>query len=335
MVNSTTTATPAHDTPDRTPPTRAGAPGRLAGWCSDHRRLVLGLWMAALVIMSMVSGTVGSNYQDKLSGGASQAEKARSLLAERMPAQAGDNAQVVFSTDGPVTDPANQARIQDVIAQLVTLPHVAGVRSPFDQGGQAQVSPGGTIAYATLLLDDTSENIPVADVEKLLDTATAASADGFQVEIGGAVISRAEALAPGPAEAIGLLAAMVILLVAFGSVIAMGLPIITALFGIGIGYGVISLLSRWLVVPTFGPQMAAMIGIGVGIDYALFIVTRYRQGLAEGRDPRRRWCGPSTRQGGRCSSPAAPWSSRCWACSCSGARSSTGSPSAPSPPCCW
>src|SRR5207248_3041471 len=87
-------------------------------------------------------------------------------------------------------------------------------------------------------------------------------------------------------EAIGILAAVIILLVAFGSVIAMGLPIVTALFGIGIGFGVISFLSHGLVVPTFGPQLAAMIGIGVGIDCALFIVTRYREGLAEGRGPR-------------------------------------------------
>ena len=286
MVNSTADATSIPDTRSTPPSGRAGAPGRLAGWCHDHRRLVLGAWVVALVVMSVVSGIVGSNYQDKLSGGASQAQKARDLLAERMPGQQGDTAQVVFRTDGAVTDPANQAKIEALLGQLKSLPHVSGIRSPFDQGGRAQISAQNTIAYATIQLDDDSENISVTDAKQLLDTGKAASTDGFEVELGGQIIAKAENPAPGPAEAIGLLAAVVILLVAFGSVIAMGLPIVTAMFGIGIGFAVVSLLSKWLVVPTFGPQMAAMIGIGVGIDYALFLVTRYRQGLAEGRDPR-------------------------------------------------
>ena len=100
---------------------------------------------------------------------------------------------------------------------------------------------------------------------------------------------------------------IIILLVAFGSVIAMGLPILTALFGIGIGFAVVSLLSHWLIVPSFGPQIAAMIGIGVGIDYALFIVTRYRQGLGEGRDPRQAVARALDTSGAPCCSPAARW----------------------------
>ena len=115
----TTTQTETTDDPGSrprstspTPPTppvssgRAGAPGRLAGWCHDHRRLVLGLWVVALVVMSVVSGIVGSNYQDKLGGGASQAQKARDLLAERLPGQQGDTAQIVFRADRTITDPA-------------------------------------------------------------------------------------------------------------------------------------------------------------------------------------------------------------------------------------
>ena len=158
----------------------------------------------------------------------------------------------MFRTDTPVTDPANQARIEGVLGTGGHAPPRGRHPQPVRPGRPGPDQPGGTIAYATIQLDDTSENIPVADAKKLLDTAKAASTTGFEVEAGGMVIGRAEAAAPGPAEAIGLVAAMIILLVAFGSVIAMGLPIVTALFGIGIGYAVISLLSRWWWCPRSG-----------------------------------------------------------------------------------
>jgi RND superfamily putative drug exporter len=268
-------------------PGAGGLPGRLAAWCYHRRRRVLLLWVVALIAMTAISVTVGSNYQDKLSGGASEAQKAQDLLKDRFPAQAGDTAQIVFATTAPISDPANQARIAQVGQRVATLPHVTAVRSPLGPAGQGQVSRDGHIAFATVQFDRASEDLSASDVQKVIDTAKAAQTQGFRVELGGQPINRAVAAKPGSSEGIGILAAMIILLVAFGSVIAMGLPIITALFGIGIGFAVVSLLSRWFIVPTFGPELAAMIGIGVGIDYALFIVTRYRQGLGEGLDPRR------------------------------------------------
>ena len=123
-------------------------------------------------------------------------------------------------------------------------------------------------------------------MKKVITTAQAAAHDGFQVELGGSPISAAATAAPGPSEGIGITAAIIIMLLAFGSVVAMGLPVITALAGLGIGIALLELLTHVLTVPNFSPEMAAMIGIGVGIDYALFIVTRYRQGIFEGRDPR-------------------------------------------------
>jgi putative drug exporter of the RND superfamily len=120
----------------------------------------------------------------------------------------------------------------------------------------------------------------------VIHTAEAARASGFEVELGGQPIEFVLAPSPGSTEFVGVAAAIVILLLAFGSAIAMGLPIVTALFGIGIGYAVVAFVSHGLVVPTFGPALAAMIGIGVGIDYALFIVTRYRQALHDGAEPR-------------------------------------------------
>ena len=139
-----------------------------------------------------------------------------------------------------------------------------------------------------------------ADVKRLVAAAEAANKPGFQVELGGQPIGLVEQPNMGSSEAIGMLAAIIILLVAFGSVIAMGLPIITALFGIGIGFGHRRVCSAtWSIVPTFGPQMAAMIGIGVGIDYALFIVTRYRAGAGRGPRPARRGRSRSLATAGR------------------------------------
>ena len=120
----------------------------------------------------------------------------------------------------------------------------------------------------------------------MISTAQGAATSGVQVELGGNPISAAATAAPGPSEGIGITAALIIMLLAFGSVVAMGLPVITALAGLGIGVALLELITHLLMVPNFSPEMAAMIGIGVGIDYALFIVTRYRQGIFEGRTPR-------------------------------------------------
>jgi RND superfamily putative drug exporter len=259
----------------------------VAGWAYDRRRLVLVGWIVVLVAVTVASQMVGSNYQDKFGGGSSESQRAQDLLQQRFPGRAGDTADVVVRTSpDPVTTPANEQAIQGVLSRINGLPHVVGVVSPFDQP-QSQISQrDGRIAYATVQFDRQTDELPTSAIDAVIHAAQSAQAPGLEVELGGAPISKAVFATPGSSEAIGILAAIIILLVAFGSVIAMGLPIVTALFGIGIGFGVIALLSHGLVVPTFGPQLAAMIGIGVGIDYALFIVTRYREGLAEGREPR-------------------------------------------------
>jgi putative drug exporter of the RND superfamily len=291
-MNSTTSTTPPQATPVDTARSRRpgrtgpGALARLAGWSFDRRRRVLLGWVVLLIVTSVGSRMVGSNFQDKLNGGHSESQQAQDLLKANFPSQGGDSAQVVFRTDAPISDPANQARINALVAKLEALPHVAAVQSPTTPSGQFQVSKDGHIAYATVQLDKETPDIPKPDLQRMVDVAEAARASGFEVELGGQPVNAVQQPPFGASEGIGILAAIIILLIAFGSLIAMGLPIVTALFGIGVGVGIVSLLSRWLIVPSFGTELAAMIGIGVGIDYALFIVTRYRQGLAEGRDPR-------------------------------------------------
>jgi RND superfamily putative drug exporter len=263
-----------------------GTLARLSGWCFDHRKRVLLLWFVALVALTAASQAVGSDFQNKFGGGNTESARAQSFLKAEFPSQAGDTAQIVFETTAPIRDPANQARIDHAVQQVAALPHVSGVTSPTTPAGQFQVSRDGHIAYATVQLDKLAQDIPTSDIQKIVDKAEAARTAGFDVQLGGQPISATEQPKFGASEGIGILAAIIILLVAFGSFIAMGLPIVTALFGIGAGVAVVGLISRVLIVPTFGTELAAMIGIGVGIDYALFIVTRYRQGLAEGRDPK-------------------------------------------------
>jgi len=160
------------------------------------------------------------------------------------------------------------------------------VVSPFSPQAAHQISPGGHIAFATVQFDQTQAAISATTVNRVIDTAKSFARPGLQVALGGQVISTAVSPSPGSSEGFGIVAAMIIMLIAFGSLVAMGLPILTALLGIAIGFAVEDLVSHVLNVPVFAPEMLAMIGLGVGIDYALFIVTRYRQGLHDGREPK-------------------------------------------------
>ncbi|MGA2472863.1 MAG: MMPL family transporter, partial [Acidimicrobiales bacterium] len=218
------------------------------------------------------------------SSGNVPSQQAVDILQAKFPSKAGDTADVVFRTSTPIA--ANEAAINNVVNSLRPLAHVQSVTGPFSPDGAHQISTHANIAYAVVQFDTTTANLPAGAVRDVINTAQAAQHSGFQVALGGSPISSVATAAPGASEGIGITAAIIIMLLAFGSVVAMGLPIITALFGLGIGVALLELVTHFVVVPTFAPEMAAMIGIGVGIDYALFIVTRYRQGIFEGREPR-------------------------------------------------
>jgi RND superfamily putative drug exporter len=259
--------------------------GRLAQRCYRQRRRVLLLWIAGLIVITGASQAWHGIFANKFNGGNTESAHAQTLLNQRFPARAGDQAEVVFHTSDPVTTPAVQARITQTLAELHGRPDVAGVRSPFDPGGQAQISRDGHIAYGVVQFDKTTQDLPKASIQTVVDKARAHAGPGFDVELGGSPIGKVQKFAFGAAESVGILAAIVILLLAFGSVVAMGLPILTALLGVAISFGIIDFLSHGVNVPTFGQELAAMIGIGVGIDYALFVVTRFRQGLHDGMNP--------------------------------------------------
>lgn len=266
-------------------PTMGGL-ARLAEWCYDRRRFVLGGWILVVLGVIVLSGAVGSAFSDNFTSSSSPSQRAQNILAQRFPAQAGDTAYVVVHTSDKVTDHPNAATIGRMVSALRPLPDVSGVRSPLSAGAQRQVSADGHTAFAVVEFDKTTPHLNSSHTKQLIRVARSFAHPGFQVALGGDPISSAVSATPGSSEAIGILAAVIIMLVAFGSVVAMGLPILVALVGVAIGFGLVDFVSHGFIVPTFGPELMALIGLGVGIDYALFIVTRYRQGLHEGRDPR-------------------------------------------------
>jgi len=258
----------------------------LARWCFRHRYLVLGLWVVLLVGLGALTAARGTGYTDEFSLPGTESTKALDLLEQASPDQAGDSAQIVIhAQDGQVTDPAVEQQITPMLTEVAGLAHVASVTGPYDPAGAAQISADGTIAYATVQFDALAQDIPVADVEQVIDIAQAADGAGVQVELGGQVIQNAQQDFGGVSEIIGVVAAAIILFIAFGSLFASLMPILVALFGVGVGIMVIGQLSSAMTLSSVAPTLAALIGLGVGIDYALFIVTRYRNGLKSGLDP--------------------------------------------------
>jgi putative drug exporter of the RND superfamily len=253
---------------------------RLADAAYRRRRRVLVAWIAAAIAVLALSMSFAGEYSADYSAHGSDSDKAQKLLNTRFPASAGQSIDVVVRTDGPVDAPEARAAVDAMLAKAADVPHVVGVVSPYEQ-----VSADGRTALGSIALDlDFSDTMPVPDAERVLAAAQDASGPGRRVEVGGAVAS-AE-VTEVSSEAVGLAAAAVILLVTFGSVVAAGLPILIALLGLGIGAALIGLLALVVETPDWAPQLAAMMALGVGIDYVLLMLTRYREFLADGRAPR-------------------------------------------------
>jgi putative drug exporter of the RND superfamily len=260
---------------------------RLAAWSYRRRRRVVVIWIVVLVAVSAIGSSVGPTYSQGFSLSGTESQRAADLLESRFPSRAGDEGQIVFARAAGVSDPTLRARMSSLFARVAVVPGVNAVVSPYSPGGARQLSRDGTVAYATVQFDRRVADIPThtLDTIRTLTDATARHDAETRIALGGRMFQEDRGI--GPAELIGILAALVILLVAFGSLLAAGLPILVALFGIGIGLAFVKLLSHVVTTPDFATQLASMIGIGVGIDYALFIVTRYRQGLTEGLEPER------------------------------------------------
>jgi RND superfamily putative drug exporter len=259
---------------------------QLADWCHRRRRLVVAAWIVALLGSVALAGAFGGEArQDYLQPG-SESKAAADTLAASFPQAAGDTVQVVVHSASGVSTPEARAKAERIFADVAGADHVVAVTSPFTDAGAAQVSADGTTAYAAVALDKRDSDFTPAEAKALVQPILAAGDDTLQVEVGGPVAALSET-APFGSEGLGLITAAIILLLTFGSVVAMGLPLVTAVFGLGTGLALGGLLARVVDVPDWAPPTAAMVGLGVGIDYALLIVARFRSGLADGQDPRR------------------------------------------------
>ena len=255
---------------------------KLARWSTTHRKYVVLGWLVLLLAVNAFARSAGTSYSNNFTLPNSDAQRAADLLQRSFPAQAGDRDTIVYKvSSGSVLDPAVRARMSAMFAEVAKLPHVTSVISPYAGASAGKsISANGRIAFATVVFDEKANLLPKSAPERVVRVARAAARPGLQVELGGQAIEATEQVGFGLSTAVGLLAAIVVLLLTFGSLIAMGLPIVTALFGLGTGLGAIALFTHVVDTPNFSSELAAMIGLGVGIDYALFILTRFREAYA-------------------------------------------------------
>jgi putative drug exporter of the RND superfamily len=260
---------------------------RFATWTTGHRKTVILSWIVALVAIGVISHSVGSDFTEEFKLPSSDSQEAFDLLEDKFPQQSGVTAEIVYKAPAGADSTPVKKKMEGVFAEAEKLPHVSEVASPYASGGAAAISKDGEIAYATVQYDTTTDKLEKDDIKKLVAIGRAADSDGLQVEVGGAPIEEVRSEEEGDSSfAIGLFAAVVILLLTFGSVVAMGLPLLTALFALGVGLSLVTLGTHVFDTADFAPELAAMIGLGVGIDYALFILTRFRNGLDDGLEPR-------------------------------------------------
>ncbi|GHG12983.1 MULTISPECIES: MMPL family transporter [Amycolatopsis] len=257
---------------------------RLGRFSFRRRALVAAVWAAVLVALGLGALTLSSQLSNSVTIPGTESQRATDQLTEKFPqANAGGaTARVVIEAPAGTTvaDAKGKAAVEALVGQLKTAPKVAAVVDPF----QAQaVSPDRRVALAQVSYGAKAYELTDEDRQALLDTANTARAAGFTVEFGGDAVQGVPAT--GATEGLGVAVAAVVLIITFGSLLAAGIPLLTALIGVGTGMAGIFLASGFLELNSNTPVLALMIGLAVGIDYALFIVSRYRHELSIGRDP--------------------------------------------------
>jgi RND superfamily putative drug exporter len=255
---------------------------KLARWSTTHRKYVLLGWVVLLLAVNALAQSAGTHYSNNFTLPNSDAQRANDLLQKSFPIQAGDRDQIVFHVSaGSVLEEAVRARMTSAFARVARVAHVSEVLSPYaSAAGASAISRDRRTAFATVVFDKRANELSKDAAKPVIAAARAAARGGrasIQVELGGQAIEASQQEGFGLSTAVGLLAAIVVLLLTFGSLTAMGLPIVTALLGLGTGLGVIALGTNVVDTANFSSELAAMIGLGVGIDYALFIVTRFRE----------------------------------------------------------
>jgi RND superfamily putative drug exporter len=251
---------------------------------SFHKRwiMVFAIWLPLLIVLNGVSGAIGTDYHTDFTQPDSESKQVQDAFARAGDkTENGQPAQIVFTAPQGTQDPAVKAAMTNMLAEVAKLPGVKVV-SPYEPAGAQFNSQTKPISFANVSVAMRSQSDFLKLAKDIKALGAKIDVPGLRIEYGGQIFN---AIKFPESELLGLLAAVIILLLAFGSVLARGLPIGTAIFGLGIGTAIIGIASHGLSMPDFSPQMAAMIGLGVGIDYSLFIVSRYREGIHNGLDP--------------------------------------------------
>jgi RND superfamily putative drug exporter len=257
-----------------------------ATWIVHHRKIVVFSWLAVLFVTIMLASSIGSDFNEDFKPPKSDSQQAYDMLQKNYPAQAGDSGQIVFQAENGVKDPAVQKEVEAALAQIKEVEGVGTVISPYSKEGAAQISPDGKTAFATVNWSDfiTQTNLE-AQVDPVIKIVEDTRGDGLRVECGGGPCQFAQQSESGGAEVVGVAVAMVVLFIMFGTFTAMGMPIITALIAVSASSSMIAVLSNVINTAEFATFLSIMIGLGVGIDYALFVVTRFRQNMRHGLEP--------------------------------------------------
>ena len=257
---------------------------KLASWSFTHRWIVVGAWLAAFVILFGITKAVGTAYNDDFTLPATESTSALELLQAAAPQEAGDSEQIVIGTDAgtTVTDPQVQQAVETMLAEVATLPHVVAVQSPYGKDAVGQINADGTVAFATVTFDQQAQDLSIAFAKDFVTAATSASGDGVVIAVSGQLAQQANQPSVG-GTGLGIITAGIVLFVVFGSLFAMAMPLASALLALGTAISVIGLVSKVMTMPVFSTELVLLIGLGVGVDYALFIVSRHRQGLQAGR----------------------------------------------------
>ncbi len=260
---------------------------RMARWVAHNPIKGLLLWVVIVVGLTVVVSLVGARTTNDTSLPGTQSQDATNVLAADFPPTENGTSPIVFKVkSGTVNSTANKNAITASVNAIAKVPHVTQATSPYGNAAQYLQSKSGTIAYVPVLMDVSSASITEKQAQAVLDAAEPATKAGLQVAAGGTVGATLSNPNTDASTVIGLIAAVIILAVSFGSLIAMFIPIISAIVGLALGLAVIGLLGHLVSVPSIAPTLATMIGLGVGIDYALFVVSRHREQLAEGMDPK-------------------------------------------------
>jgi putative drug exporter of the RND superfamily len=258
----------------------------VARWCYRHRFVVLSTWTLALIVLLIAGSAAKTSYNSSFVVPGTGSAKAIGLLQKLLPTASGDQDTVVWHvSQGTVQDAGVRQRMDATLARIGKIPEVASVTSPYAPGGSGQVSKNGTTAYALVNFTMQANDLSAADVDKVISTAQSADSGSLSVQLTGEAIDTANAPKLSNTVIAAIVAAAIVLFLAFGSLLAMLLPLVTAIIGLGCGLMAVGLLSHALSVASLAPSLAVLVGLGVGIDYALFIVTRYRGRLLQGDAP--------------------------------------------------